>query len=390
MSKYIMILKSTNVVDIWAASASYADVAIAVAASESGDIIGIPAGSATWESELVISKEIVIIGAGRQETVITIGSGITLGNAAFKYSTGVNDIRISGIGFNGNYTCVGNGVHFEGEHHRFRVDHCGFSYFGPSSRPFIADGYCDGVIDNCYCLDNLPTIFNYWGDGATGWTRPEYLGMDVALNNGLGVIFYEDNEIVFTQAFVDLYEPSPHIVASNYGSRYVYRYNTTTAAYNGANYLADPHDSHGAYEMAKGSVSVEIYENMVTTARTYRGVNIRGGTGVVFNNTFTGTIFGNLVNLTEYKCFSVGKAEFGGNCPHGYCYNACPDTPGAYPTLDQIHDLYIWNNTKNGIVNNAVVPNTGHNLYFLQEGRDFFNIEKSGYIPYTYPHPLRG
>src|SRR2546429_1772660 len=54
-----------------AASASYADVSAAVSAASSGDTVRVPAGSATWSSQLNISKGILLQGAGIGQTVIT-------------------------------------------------------------------------------------------------------------------------------------------------------------------------------------------------------------------------------------------------------------------------------------------------------------------------------
>src|ERR1044072_4322312 len=56
---------------IRAASASRADVCAAVASARDGDIVIIPAGSAIWKTPLSITKNISLIGADEEQTVIT-------------------------------------------------------------------------------------------------------------------------------------------------------------------------------------------------------------------------------------------------------------------------------------------------------------------------------
>ena len=56
---------------IYATSASLADVEAAIALAESGDRVEVPAGSATWDDQLVITKGIWLCGAGVGNTVIT-------------------------------------------------------------------------------------------------------------------------------------------------------------------------------------------------------------------------------------------------------------------------------------------------------------------------------
>ena len=92
---------------------------------------------------------------------------------------------------------------------------------------------------------------------------------------------------------------------------------------------------------------------------------IFGGDGVIFNNTSQANITRTVeMDVSGFKC-------------------------GAYPGPDQIRSLYIWNNTGgaagysvNGIDNNCPTS--------IGANRDLFLAQKSGYTPYTYPHPLQG
>jgi len=69
-----------------AASASFSDVSAAISAAPSGDTVLVPAGSATWSDQLVITKGIQLIGAGIGQTVITsdfTASGSIFANSFF-------------------------------------------------------------------------------------------------------------------------------------------------------------------------------------------------------------------------------------------------------------------------------------------------------------------
>jgi hypothetical protein len=115
------------------------------------------------------------------------------------------------------------------------------------------------------------------------------------------------------------------------------------------------------------------------THNQYSMMDLRAGSGVVFNERTTG----------------------GSNAGLGYCQFREEDTTG-YPALWQIgrgknttnppntgsdqalDPVYCWNNVfKNGPV--SLSPT------YIQDGRDFYsNTMKPGYTPYTYPHPLTG
>ena len=57
-----------------AANASYTEVKACYDAASAGDTINVPVGSATWNTELRITKGVNLIGAGVGQTTITAGS----------------------------------------------------------------------------------------------------------------------------------------------------------------------------------------------------------------------------------------------------------------------------------------------------------------------------
>jgi len=104
----------------------------------------------------------------------------------------------------------------------------------------------------------------------------------------------------------------------------------------------------------------------------WAGAGIRGGSGVIWGNTWNGVNQGIVLYLEDPP----------------------PSRPlTAYPALDQIgnpDDLYIWNNiSSGGSVYKYPTSNPLGIDYWLTLGRDYFTTAKPDYTPYTYPHPLR-
>ena len=63
--------KISQAATIHAASCSYADVGAAVSAASNGDTVMVPAGQATWDNTLTITRGITLQGAGIGQTTIT-------------------------------------------------------------------------------------------------------------------------------------------------------------------------------------------------------------------------------------------------------------------------------------------------------------------------------
>ena len=112
---------------------------------------------------------------------------------------------------------------------------------------------------------------------------------------------------------------------------------------------------------------------------------IRGGSGVIFNNTLSGEFY-EPIHLTNYRSWATPGGEPSGECliddydPYYCSYD--------YPCIDQIKNLYIWNNNYNSSTLQAVVDDRGYNKTHIQENQDYFHTQKLDYTSYTYPHPL--
>jgi hypothetical protein len=342
-------------------------------------LVKVPSGTCTWSEEVVVSgKAITIKGAGIDSTIIKTNCCY----AAFEISGEggtINDlIRVTGFTFDGQN--FGNAIEIlDGNIFKFRIDHNKFLNTGGDGYTIVIGnvgsdpkGHFKGVIDN-------NTFLNCFGDACIdvsnddegAWNRDTTLGTDDAT-------FVEDN--TFTWDSCGSRDPSEHIIAANYGARYVFRYNTIdSCSFNdGEHRVATLFDAHGycaGGEPNRGTVTWEIYNNTVDTDESWVGGWLRGGKGVFFDNTFSGLFTGDVITLTNYR--SREDCDW---CQDGCCTQ--------YPCTDQINNAYFWGNTYES---NPVLPVVmDENLVptHIQLNKDYFTNSMPGYTPYTYPHPL--
>lgn len=332
-----------------ASSCSLSDVKAALASASSGDIVSLPAGSATWSSPLSIDKEkITIQGNGIGSTIIS-GNGMLFTTSGEK----ANNLRITGVELQYCKQCIyeyGSGSPRQALKN-FRFDHCKFvnAYI-----VLETNGGATGVIDHCVFLNSYAA--RLYGSNDASATFPYKLGTSDA-------IYVENNTVTVTSKGTP-----PHFIASNSGSRYVVRYNT----FDYGKSLWDIVDAHGFCEVnGRGSATWEIYNNTFNLVPTIdRVIHLRGGQGVVFNNTFNNYKPRIPITITDYagsgaSCVSSAKCS-------------------AYPCKDQINHAYFWNNTSGS--NPATLNNNCTSM--IKEGRDFYTTPMPDYVPYTFPHPL--
>lgn len=189
-------------------------------------------------------------------------------------------------------------------------------------------------------------------------------------------------------------------------SAIVFRYNTVNNTYI---------TTHGLMGRHRGARAGEIYRNTFVRGSCVNGnqtdaFGIGSGAWLVHNNTVTGT-YTNIATMTINRAGAPyapwgtcnGTSVWDGNTsPAGY---PCMDQPGRGPgdlvsgdtatnqTLGSatyprqaIEKSYCWGNTLNGVTTGC---NTFNSSY-VQLGREFENSALSGYVEYTYPHPLVG
>jgi hypothetical protein len=376
---------------------SRADVQAKLNVAKAGDTVAIPAGTFIWSSGVDIggtgSDQITLQGAGENNTTITQnfnGELITV-------SSGTGMARVTSFTINGNYKDAPWGhiiIMSSGHRPQFRVDHIAINN-AMGNGIVVAPGdsrcqpyYIYGLIDHItfrkggntgingisvygYCRAIAPDGTE---SGQNAWTEGDMAGTANA-------VYVEDSTFDygtygFEDGVFDVYDQG----------RIVFRYNTVIGTAPGV---------HG-FDSSLGLRWMELYNN--TFHNSQDGWNWRGGSGVVFNNIATGIPINAGPVLQVYR---VLDPYHGGKCPlgnvdgypvgdsnwdaHGY---PCRYQPGRGQN-NSLSPLYFWNNTNYAPI---VDPQGGGVVRdFIKENRDFYvGVQKPGYTPYTYPHPLQG
>ncbi len=318
-----------------------------------GTTVSIPAGDCNWGAQqLSVPGGIFIQGAGQDATTIRRVGAVSESTYLIAYDcSNGGQAKVAGLTLvgNGNGGIWDKGLGLLNGCQDFKVSENKFTKF-TFSAVYVGDAPNQrGVIFNNKFIDNYSADLKNLGYGVSVYGGGAWPALDLGSKNA---VFIEDN----------YFSGNRHNVASNNGSVYVFRYNTVIGQDPAKDYAMT--DAHGVSSSPRGSRSFEIYNNQYSTnlssGSQRTAVGIRGGDGVIFNNTVPNTI-----------SHAVELDAEGFNC-------------GAYPGTDQIRSLYIWNNseTTGGSLNNNC-PSS------IQLNRDYFTTAKPGYSPYAYPHPLR-
>ena len=346
-------LAQGDVVVIRAASASYAHVSAAVAAANPGDIVEVPAGTATWSQTLIITKRITLKGAGIGQTVIigNVGSSNyiisykptdALSSEAFRLTGFTLDANNNSRLFEINRTSISpTYVRLDNNHFKAATS------FIPAAE---IKGVIYGVIDN-NTFDGAIHIDNY-GLQVNSWKQLVYIP------GSADNLYYEDN--TFNPCFTG--------DTGGHGGRYVKRYNTYNlknpancfASLSGFYPLFDAHGNQkdGVYT----TMGVEIYGNRVNSSYNIGPfLDQRGGKAFVFFNKVVST--GSTTTRVREE------------------YDDSISAPATNPTdgsPQHVNGSYYWNNragaTGTTLFHTAVgedVPNV------LEENDDFFNHNTS-------------
>jgi hypothetical protein len=387
-----------------ATSCSATDVALAIGLASAGDIITVPAGTCTWLVNVTIDKQLTIHGAGIDSTIIK--------ERGFRLSSGLNNVRITGFTFDGNYTAAAFLVGIANKN--FRIDNNKFMNRPYStSNSITMTGYSYGLIDSNQFLNTCDETIGIGADNSAAFARPGIGGYDN------GTIFIEDNTFMLTAAGAGAgkcgADSAENIFDGNSGTRYVFRYNTVINSpalrwqkaleMHGfeSEFAPPPGDARGVY-------SVEIYNNTFITnwaGSGIIGVKLRGGRGVIYNNTFqqgqgcaSACSWGTLVLLSNYRSDSNNSGSVVKSAMNRVGYTQWShfrqSDEGAYTcehcgghialNRDQIQELYIWNNPGSGSIK---VDPGGYNQQDILLGTHYFTSAIPAYTPYPYPHPLR-
>jgi hypothetical protein len=301
-----------------ASSCNLADVSAAYSAASDGDRIVIPAGSCSWGSALTITKSVQVLGQGVGNTNVS-GGQFTV-NVPDGKAWRVSGMTITGVG----------GFNVIGGSKSGRIDHIAFnSVTGFTENRIIwinptPGDYSAGLIDHISVTD--PKSINIhvreeWGGGNNSYARPLGLG-------GVDAWYVEDSS--FSQNTTS-YNVSAPVTDCDGGGRIVFRYNTIDNNY------TEMHDAiiGGLRSCRKW----EIYNNTWTTTASrlsstgqYAQIAIRGGNGVVFNNTFAASSSFDIIFSNYRSGGQTGGSPWGQTCQSSGTAKACLGTSGKMPT----------------------------------------------------------
>ncbi len=360
---------------IYAASLSPADIQSAADAAKDGDTIVLPAGDYyEFNKTVYIKNGVSMRGQGKGTTKIHASSAFT-----------------------GNMLIWNN----ERKTSDRRVEIKDFSLYGPGAGKDASAVHYVGIrLNNAYqMLDFIVHNFHgeqfstaailiwgvQYGSDVTQtrivrgliynssfkevYSTPAGVGYGVSLQ-GDNWIESEGNEQPLGSAdsiFVEdcTFDHCRHGFASGRGSIQVVRYCTFTHPYTQpTGYTQHLLDAHGTRSGDKTTQAYEYYHNTLDGTGALgeaKGIGLRGGHGVVWENTFI-------------------------NTPQWIRLNADDTTEDS--DLYFLHDLYIWGNTVDGNPQPSDAPFNGFPEY-IKKNEDYFMYQLAGYTPYPYPHPLR-
>jgi hypothetical protein len=320
--------------------------------------VRLPEGCYEVTGTIDIQEGISVLGSGLGQTVLCRSiSGSGNASAPLFRVVGADQgisTRISGVAFVGvrseDDAGWDRGVLVQ-DCTDFRVDSCYFEGFGEAAVKVTGDSR--GVIDHCVFVDNYKPAIGNVGYGVSVYgTETEDDGLQLGTAEAT---FVEDCIIV----------GSRHAVASNAGAHYVFRHNLVEG-----NVVSTAIDAHGpGHGSQRGTFCIEVYGNTVRSPASGDdlGMLIRGGSGVIFSNTIDG-----------YRMPIGLVLEYG-----------MPDElRGEYPWLDQVQDLWVWDNFNGDELTLPYVQSHDRSVDYIRVGRDYFLEERPGYIPFDYPHPL--
>ncbi len=432
---------------VTAASPSAIDVQAAINSASNGDTVVIPAGSATWAFQVSIaSKSITLQGAGIDKTTITRNTASDATIALNVSLRSTDFVTISGFTFltvnnpvNGILDVGSTGIADGYPPNRFRITNCKFNHTpsnGGSAQGArgIMTGGVYGLIDHC-------TFLSTNSQGGQMITVNRDNSMSSVNTYHTPQSYGDTNNVCIEDCTFNAFARNDGAFDAYPGQKVVFRHNTVSNTFIGW---------HGYDSCNRSARLFEVYQNTFTFNNGQVGNNIvwRGGTGVVWGNTFDanwggangnafigflvyaadhvyvrpqayapsaawGSILNGVGAIAALGSAATGLAGVDGNSVH----SGNPDQ--GYPLLDQpgrgsfpagnpgnwplkvtgyaaseyeaLDPVYQWNNvvgTNHAPLAGVQSAATGN---YVKANRDYYdNVAKPGYTPLQYPHPLIG
>jgi hypothetical protein len=308
----------------WASlSVAEVDVSTAISNASDGDTVTVPAGTATWSSQLTITKNITLQGAGIGQTIIydnspkgTSSQHLLLARLSkdkplfrltgFQFSVPANpspsavassDYGTGVLEFQGGSTAAENPL-VVGMTSQFRFDHCKLDRLvgvGMTFRNIL------GVVDHVEWIDSgrtNATTASYWGGwqgacvysdkwGGQAWGNGSWADDSSWGSNRF--LFFED----CTLTGLERNQIFPEIDGFE-GARFVVRHCTFNDADQGG---------HGTETPGRGTRAKEIYNNTFISSHAGKGpAQLRSGTELIHDNRYTN--FTGAQGLKAYRLFA--------------------------------------------------------------------------------------
>ena len=401
-----------------------------------GDTITATAtGTYAQSAAFSLTKGVTLVGPGRDSLTLTrSGQLLTIEPDATAIANEEN-IKVTGFSFNANNSASiivqidGNGPTGT-KPYRYVI--LGDNRFQNTTQEAIHGwGQARGVIYN-NIFDRVNMVFRPWGSDDY---REQQNGNYPPAFGTADNLYFEDNSITCSTSVTG---GDPGWIESGQGGRMAVRYNTWNLTNCSQQEWLDIHGQQnwsGGSGGQTGTMVTEFYgNNCGTNCNGYRGINHRGGWGLFFNNTSTGS------GAMSHEINQYDTGDSGGSG----CNSQMPNAGGGYN--GQINNSYFWNHTHNGsnkaagqgglgngcgIAQNsdywfenaacttsscsagvgkstsvptgtcsvgtgfwvATTSSTTVNSSVIQNGTFYkctaTNVWTAYYTPYTYPHPLR-
>lgn len=386
----------------WTSTADHASVSTCVTSAANGDTINVGAGTFSWSSPITLpsTKDLNIIGAtvvnctGSPTNCTTTNNTNLTCSGAFCFVIELSrSHRISGFTMtvNGGVLTIGN----QNSSKHFRLDHnriTGTDSFTQLWLPGGSNGiHAQGVVDHNWFTHTAvrPTGTTEQWDDSCPTCQHQLWAQPVVLGGGGSRVFIETNRFDHDGQGIQSSD-------SNYGGRYVYRFNNATSGFHNS-------EVHGMQGENRGSQMTEIYHNAFTApsgSGTGGTTSFRGGTGVIFGNTQSfaysyGVDF--TIDRAEYdestgNFESVRECGVGGpdgNSPAGVDQQTagkngwrCRDQVGTWYDVVQwapftawnqvLAPVYVWLNTTGSSAMSITVNNQGDVQSKIFPNREFF------------------
>lgn len=343
---------------ITATSCKFADVKRAYNNTKVGDTLKIPAGSAFWDSTLVVKHGLILLGPGADKTTITNSQlNKNIWNYVFVYDpdlisvTSNSKFDVSGLRFQTNGQSNNAIISITvGETDplvdRIRIHHCTFDG-GNNELSYIwkaieFDGGACGLIDNNRFI-NVKKAVNSYGSNEKTWNAFYPAPIGSSQN-----VYVESNLIENTINDGSLC--CSGVMSSGQGGRIAIRYNQWKGIYGYS--LFDAHGNQPSGVV--GSLLFEAYGNRFDFNESHKMMDLRGGVGLIFYN--YGVSQGNSQSITI-------RDE--------HDDNILPNVTG----IEHVNESYFWKNICNSV---DIVPKNDIDVNnSIDEDVEWWNYNKS-------------